>query len=337
MSISVAAIDTALERFGIERTAEPAPVADSILNQNFRIESRDRVYFLRFAQLKREKAVVEAEHRAMRHAAESGVPVPLPCASLGGDSVIEIEGQRAAVYPFVEGRTARRGAITPGEAAALGAMQGRLCGVLANFRDDVLEARHAGETLWDTAASVNTLYRIEAWLSAHLTGIDERHARRAARMQLMLLESGQARPSGDFAHLPVQIDHGDFHERNVILDADSDRVLAVVDWERVRVLPRAFQLVRAIDFIGLLVGGPLDEYLAAFGREQRLEPQECHDAVDQWWQSALHNTWTYTETFEAGNVAVARFLPEMEGRLQRLANESFRRQLGERIARHTAG
>jgi Ser/Thr protein kinase RdoA (MazF antagonist) len=338
-AISSEAVDRALAAFGEHRSGEAEPVASSVLNENFRVQTGSGVRFLRFVLRAHSLDVVEAEHRAIRFAASAGIPVTLPVDRPGGGSVQEIDGQRVALFPWVEGRTAMRGRVSPQEAAMLGDLHGRIQAAFSGYSDPVLIARReGGETTWDTARSLETLYRIEAKLSANLAGVEERHARRAIRMQVILLESGQARPAGDFDHLPRQFEHGDFQERNVILrDEPPLEALAVVDWERVRRLPRAFQLIRALDYTGLATAAAAEDYLTAFGRSVRLSEAECHDSVEQWWQSSLHNTWAYTAVFEDGNARGARFLPEIEPRLMRLADVGVRERLAAHVAKHCTG
>jgi Ser/Thr protein kinase RdoA (MazF antagonist) len=338
-AISSDAIDQALAAFGERRTGEPAPVVSSVLNHNFRVETERGVRFLRFVLRTHSFEVVEAEHRAIRFAHSAGIPVTLPVERPGGGSVHEVDGQRVALFSWQEGRTAVRGAVTAEEATVLGDLHGRIQAAFAGYSDPVLEARgEGGETRWDTARSLETLYRLEAKVTASLLGVEERHSRRAIRMQIMLLESGQARPGDDFAHLPRQVEHGDFQERNVILRSEPPvAALAVVDWERVRPLPRAFQLVRALDYTGLAGTAAAEDYLRAFGRSVRLSETESRDAVEQWWQSSMHNTWAYTDVYDDGNARSARFLPEIEPRLMRLADVGFRERLAALLERHCTG
>jgi Ser/Thr protein kinase RdoA (MazF antagonist) len=322
-----------LAAFGLKDAGEPRPVEDSVLGDNFRIGAGQREYFVQFKQEKRTLEVVEAEHRAMRFAAERGIPVAMPLEDGQGRTAVTAGGRVASVAPWIHGHTARRGAITAREAASLGDMQGRLQRALAEYRDPVLDARDPGESTWDTSKSLAELRRVEEAVRSTAFPEDERTAvLQAVGLQTALLEGGVARPPGAFADAPTQIEHGDYHERNVIL-SDSDDVLAVIDWERVRRLPRAFQMVRAVDFMGLVASGPLDAYLEGYGRHVRLERGEAALAVDHWWQNVLHNTWTQVTVFLKGDVRPARFLPELEPRLRRLADEGFRRTLAERIAR----
>ncbi len=327
-------IETVAKRYSLGEIRAVASVAESVLNENYRLETASGTWFVRFVQKKRTRAIVEAEHRALAHVHEQGVPVALAREMPGGRTVTSIGGNLAAVFPWIAGRTGQRGSLTAVEARAIGDVHGQTVQALATYHDDVLEARAPGETDWDTTQSIADLSRVDDLIRYYPAPPDDQLAAQAAlRMQLGLLESGEPRPAADFDSMPRQLEHGDFHERNVIFDGRG-RVAAVVDWERIRVLPRAFQLVRALDFTGLLADGGVDDYLSGYCRRVALQPGEGTMAVEQWWQSVLHNTWTFTEVFIRGNEPVRRFVPEVGPRLGRLRDESFRRDLAETVERH---
>ena len=335
----MADIEAVAERFALGDVRAVAGVTDSVLNENYRVETSDGVWFARFVgqarQASRTRRVLEAECRAIRYAHSRGVPVAVPRATTAGESTTVVGGAIVTVSPFVAGRTATRGEITPTEARALGQAHGLTTSVLADYHDEVLEQRPTGgEAKWDRARAIAELSRVDDVIR-YFPSPPEEHAaaQRALRVQLALLESDEPRPPSDFALMPVQIEHGDFHERNVIL-GDGGRVAAVVDWERVRVLPRAFQMVRALDFTGLLADGPFDQYVRGYCEHVQLHTGEGTMAVEQWWQAVIHNTWTFTEVFIRGNEPVRRFVPEIGPRLERLRDRGFRRHLAETIERH---
>jgi Ser/Thr protein kinase RdoA (MazF antagonist) len=329
-------VDRVLSRFGLERRSEPVSMYDSVLNHNYRVQTGGGPRFVKFIQQKRTYEVVSAEHRAMRFAGERGIPVALPDRDASGESVIDLGGQLAAVYPFIEGRTADRHAITDAEAAALGDTLGRLQSVLAGYRDEILSSRPSGEVTWNPQRSEQELLEVRSIVraKASLTEAD-RWALAGIEGQLGHLRAGDSRDPAEFAWLPMQLEHGDFHERNVIFSR-SGEVAAVVDWERIRELPRAFQMVRAVDFIGLLADGPVEPFLAGYGRHMCLSREECAAAVEHWWQNVFHNTWAYTDYYLRGNLSVGRFFADQVPRLERLADPAYRGWLAALIARHCA-
>lgn len=332
--VPTATIDDALGAFGWTRRGVPEPVAESVLNQNYRVETDAGPRFVRFAKLRATRQLIEAEHRLIAWAGEHGIPVCRPFATPGGRTVVGGRGAFIAVFPWVDHQPLLRGQLSMRQAAVLGELHGRVQLALREYHDPVLEARPRSEVEWDTGASIAALSRIDDVIRYYPSPSDDRlQAQLWLREQMALLESGLPRSPRDFDGLPEQLVHGDFHERNVLLGPE-DAVIAVVDWERARVNPRAFHLVRALDFMGLREDeGRIAAYAGAFGQHVRLSSAECEAAVEQWWQSALHNTWAFTDVFIRGHDEVRRFLPEIVPRLQRLSDPEYRAWLAEVIAR----
>ncbi len=331
-----AAIDDILPRYGLRRAGEPVPVADSVLNHNYRVETTGGPRFVRIHKPTRTRETVAGEVRMMEHVRAAGVPVYPPLPASDGTIVQGSGGQLLSVWPWIEGHTLARGGVRPAAAASLGDMHGRLDTALANFHDATLRPGRGGAT-WDTAASIAVLSRVDD-LIRYYAAVPEMQVRvqETIRFRLRLLEGGAARPMSDFAALPVQPSHGDYHERNVIF-ADDGSVLAVVDWEGRTVVPRVFGLMRAVDFCGLLGTPSLAPYLAAYGRHVRLSPEQCRLGVEMWWQSVLHDTWALRVRFIEGDQRVERFFGEDRERMAVLADPEFRDSLAETLASHLGG
>ncbi|MFN0145285.1 MAG: phosphotransferase enzyme family protein [Dehalococcoidia bacterium] len=325
-------IRAVLEGYGLRLVGEPVPVARSVLNPNFRAETDQGHRCVRLFRPDKPRDLAEAEHRLIAWAGDHGIPVCRPLAALTGETVVSVGDRLAAVFPWLEHRPLQRGEVTVAEAAVLGDLQGRIQALLVGYRDPVLEARGRSEVEWDTDQSIAALSRVDDVIRYYpAPSADRLEAQDALREQLDLLEGGAARPHTDFDGLPEQIDHCDFHDRNVLFGDGLD-VLAVIDWERARVNPRAFHLLRALDFSGLTGSPPqVEAYATAYGRHVRLSRGECEAAVEQWWQSTLHNSWTFTEVFIRGNDAVRVFLPELGPRLRRLSDPVFRTRLAETL------
>ncbi len=303
------------DAFGWRVQGAPAPVEDSVLNRNYRVETGHDPWFVRVHKQKRTVERLLAEHRAIAHAALNGIAVAAPLVWPDGRTFAECDGRLVAVFPWVEGRTAVRGSLTVPEAATLGDIQGRVQVAFADYRDPALTP--GSETVWDTAASIAALTRVDDVIRYYpAPGAERVEAQRLLRLQLAVLESDVPRPHTDFAQLPRQVDHGDLHERNVVLNADGG-VAAVVDWERVGVFPRVYELLRGLDFSGAIVEPSLAEaWVGGFARHVRLARDEIVTGMEMARHEFLHNTWVFTDVFIRGNEAVARFLPETEPRLR---------------------
>jgi aminoglycoside phosphotransferase (APT) family kinase protein len=133
-------------------------------------------------------------------------------------------------------------------------------------------------------------------------------------------------PPPDPAGPGVQPVHGDYHERNVLLD-DSDTISAVVDWDMVTRMPRGFEIVRCLTYAGMLDRPRREAYLTAYRQHTRLAPEECPAAVDLWWRANLRESWLYRTRLIENDRSVQQFFPEHLELLTRFADPSFRAEL----------
>lgn len=316
----------ALRLFGFEAAGTPAHVASSVSNANFRVQSTEGTLFLRAHRRGRTYERVEREQAVIRWAAGAGLPVIPPATTPGGAPIVEFAGHLWSIYPWIEGRTLQRGSIAPEGARMLGRLLGRLHRVLAGYPRE--GPGRNSELRWDREASL-----------ADLALVGERMRERGAKPQwkqafeehLAMVDSGETQESSRFEWLPVQPTHGDFHERNVMLDGDGN-VLAVVDWERFCLQPPAFEVLRAISFMWLLEEPLLRPFLEGYAAEHRLAAGTVAPAVDAWWQSGVHNTWAWRDFYLAGNSATEQFFAENAALRRRFNDRAYREWLAGRIS-----
>ncbi len=328
----LAGIDELLGRYGWTRTGEPAPVPNSVLNENIRVSSSGGDLFIRFHKPNRTRERLQREHSAIRWAWEHGVPVNLPLASPDGTTVHLVGGLLIAAFPWLDARQLHRGAIDVAGAAALGDTLGHLHATLMGYYDPDLRSGGTGST-WETQEEIDTLSRVDDLIRYYASpGEWQLRVQEGLRAQLTLLESGVARPRSDFDALPVQPCHGDYHDGNVLFDGDGS-VAAVVDWEMMGWLPRIFEVLRALFFAELLAPKSLEAFLAGYRRHVTLDPEEIEMGVEMWWQSQLHDTWVYRRRFIDGDARVDHFFAGDAARVIRLADVTFRAQLGADIVR----
>ena len=326
------AIRWLLDRLGRRLTGEPETLALSVINFNVRVPTDDGVLMFRRmkASMPRERA--EREHRAMRWANERGLPSNPPVADTSGQSVFELDGRLWAVFPWLEGRSLMRRTVTPDEAEILGRTHALTHQVL---RDYPAEGLHRNSELsWDAAQAEVDLNQVLAVIDS----APETPALAAQRgwvvEQLELLRTERRLLPTDF-DLPVQPVHGDFHERNVMVDANGD-LLAVIDWERFCLSVPAVEVIRALTFAILLDPPHLQRYLGGYGSVGKLPRETIRPAVELWWQDSFHNTWTQRERFLRGNVAVEQFLEEGAEMLRRYRDTGFRDYLAAEFERFCA-
>jgi Ser/Thr protein kinase RdoA (MazF antagonist) len=237
-----------------------------------------------------------------------------------------------AVFPWIVGRSPRRREVTLGQAAAMGEMQGRLHAVLAGYPDPALP------WIWnvwlpDAQPVLPQFERYAAELAdAELTAAEREVIARCLELQIELLRAEGEGPPPEPTEPGAQPVHGDYHERNVLVDG-SDAIVAVVDWDMVTRMPRAFELLRCVTFAGLLDPPRLEAYLRAYGQHTRLHAGECAAAVELWWRFNVREPWLYRARLGEGDPSVQQFFPEHVEMLTRLGDRAFRAHLAGELRR----
>jgi len=314
-----------LARYGRTLVGEPLPVPDSVLNHNFRAETEAGPLFVRIHR-ERPRALLEVEDEVVRWVQRRGIPAVRALRDGTSRWLHTVGGDTFSVYPWIDGVKADQGGLSPTQARSLGEMHARIHRALRDFVDPRLPA-DGTHTRWDTEGSIAVLSRVDDLIRYYPSPGEERlRIQESLRAQLALLESGEARPSADFAGVRLQASHGDYHERNVLFGPAGD-ILAVVDWELTRMISPGFELLRALTFSGLLDQPGLGAYLAGYSSRSRLSRADCEVAMEVWWQSRIHSTWGYRQTFIEGDGRAARFIAQGAEQLSRFSDHRFRQGL----------
>lgn len=299
------------------------------LNRNFRVETREGSFFAREYRQGLPKSRIQEEHDLLAWCRERGLPVPTPM-HLAPGTIVEIDGRAWSVFPWVEGISVPRGALTAKQAAALGEMHGRVQSVLATH------SASAGATWlrrWnkaDSLAAVTDLLAIARGRSAPGWMVD------ALELHLELLKAADILPFEHFPALPVQLVHGDFHDQQVLF-GPSDEIVLIADWELFQPAPRAWELLRSLDFSVVLDTPLLGDYLAGYREHIQLSRDEAGLALEWWLQNRVLGTWTWQAYFVEGNDRVADLLPSTANQLRALATPGWRERTSERFIQLACG
>lgn len=319
-------IDGALGRYGLTRLSAPALVPESVLSENYRVETNEGPRFLRIHKKTRTLERIEAEYAMLRWAGDRGIPVVAPLEDLEGRALHRVEGRFVSLFPWIEGRSIDPARATAEDASRLGEVHGRVTSVLARYDGEWLRGERRYPR-WDTEKSIAELSRVDDVIRYYPAPPPEQiEVQRMIRFQLQRLESGEARPVSDFDGLTRQACHGDFHERQVLFGA-GDEVLAVVDWEGLAWAPPMLELLRAITLSGMLRAGLAEAYLAGYARNATIRRDEAEPAVECWWQTQLHGTWSLTTRFIEGDRRPERFFASEWANLKQFADPEYRRRL----------
>jgi Ser/Thr protein kinase RdoA (MazF antagonist) len=324
-------LDRVLDGFGRRPVGAAVPVGGGTLNWNYRVETTSGPVFARRWRTGHAAGQIRAEHELLNWVAARGIPAIRPFKSRDGDTVMDVEGANWSLFPWVEGRTTVRGEIGTDDARALGEMHGRIHAVLA---EHPMSGGEAGQLPWDTAESLADLVTVRQVAVERGT---PREVVEGIDLQMRLLETSLGRPRSDFSSgLTTQLTHGDYHDQQVLFGADGS-IVAVNDWEMYRVLPRVWEVLRAVAFARLYEEPGLSAYVSGYARHMQLSEEECRLAIESWWCGRLHSRWVYWTHFMENNERVAEFFPETRRELARLADERWRADLADRFVRAATG
>ncbi|WP_420076667.1 phosphotransferase [Streptomyces sp. JL3001] len=278
------------------------PVDHGLLNRGYRLRTTRGRYFLKHHHDPEtaDPAAIACQHRATRCLADLGVPVAPPLADRDGRTVAVVGGQAFALHPWIDGRHRHGGQLTRGQCERLGA----LLGVVHTGLEGVMPV--AGRSRAESADPADTFALIDDLLARvrrrrPAGSFDElaRH-RLLERRELLQRHAWRRPPRGTSAGWV----HGDFHPFNLLYRGDAP--VAIVDWDRLGVQPRAEEAVRAAAIFFVRPTGALDlaktaAYTRAYRRTAGATAEELAAAVHRVWWERLNDFWMLRWHYERGD------------------------------------
>lgn len=292
-----------LEAWPLEGIVGVTEVPEGATNRVYRVACADRVVYLRVYK-RFDRAMALREHALIRHVRGRGLPAPLPIVACGGESVVERDGQLAALYEAAPGAQIEPGSARLEHARAAGEALAQLHRATVGLPDAGYTPRTFG---WDGAAWVERLNVVESAIRARGQGGpgDAWALRRIAAQREWLRDVACAHSA--VPRFPPQVVHGDYHDANLFFE--GDRVSCIIDWEQAAFLPRAYEVVRACSFMFRLAPLLSQAFLLAYRSVFELSDAELADGAAIWGCNADHHVWPLEEVFLHGNERARRFIP----------------------------
>ena len=269
--------------FGLGEVWAVAFLANGMMNHNWRVDTSTGTYAVK--QL-RDVQPDEArrQHDTLDQLATAGLPVPRVIRTSEGDSVVEVDGLPYAASAWVSGTFRDGTTLSLAECRDLGALLGRVHHELADVRPAVPERIQL--RFCDPAATLVDVERYLAMIAAkdQPDAFDRIAVARLHEERELLSRFGHRRPDAELG--AGGWIHGDFHHLNVLWEAG--RVSAVLDWDRLKVAPRGYEVARAAELL-FWNGTSLDlERIAAFtGGYREAAPISTLDLEEglraRWW------------------------------------------------------
>lgn len=281
-----------LRRYGAGDPLSCEPVTEGLLNRGYRLSTTLGNFFLKH-YLDGNEAVIARQHRATVRLDELGVPVASPVADGQGRTVAVLGGRCFGLYPWVEGRHREGAELSADQSARLGALLGLVHTSLARVHPPVQQP------LTHETADPQTTHELIDELLGLVRGqrpreeFDELAEQRLIERRGLLDRWAHRRPAEWSAPTTGWV-HGDFHPLNVLY-RDTEPV-AIVDWDRLGMQPRAEEAVRAAAIFFLREDGELDlvkvrRYASAYRQAASVPVQEMGAAVHRVWWERLNDFW----------------------------------------------
>jgi homoserine kinase type II len=271
------------------------------VNRTLLVDAASGRYALR-SYRHRDMEPILREHAVIAHIRDAGLPSITPLTLPGGNTILAVDGQFHALFPFARGRQYTKAALGPDEAAAMGDCLGRLHRALSTLPQQWAALRSFATNRDSTFARMALL---EAAIRVRpQRELVDREALAWLCGQREWIERHDADPDSLLAPLEWQVIHGDYQETNLFFE--SDRVSAVIDWDQTYLAPRAWELLRTMHYAFAFSPHLCGPFLSAYRTIAPTTPADLDRAVLAYAQKIGHDLWVHEEYYLHGNMRVER-------------------------------
>lgn len=279
------------------------PLTKGLLNHGYRVSTTRGTYFLKHHLDKHhlddatgDRATIVRQHRATQRLHSLGVPVAPPLTDTEGDTVTVIDGSFYALHPWVDGLHRAGAELTTAQSRRLGALLGAvhtgLEQVMGPGSGPPPRPGYGSPEPADTYELIDDLLAAARGLRPR-DAFDELAVHRLVERRALLERHAHRKPPTPDGPATGWV-HGDFHPLN-LLYRGADPV-AIVDWDRLGVQPRAEEAVRAAAIFFVGPAGELDlekvrAYARAYRRAAGAGAAELAAAVHRVWWERLNDFW----------------------------------------------
>ncbi|MFH0243417.1 phosphotransferase [Streptomyces sp. HK10] len=290
---------TLVRRFGAGEPVSCEPVAQGLLNRGYRLSTTRGRFFLKhhLDGDPRDPARIEHQHRVTVRLGDLGIPVVPAVEDVSGRTVAVVEDRCYALHPWVDGHHRDGGELSRGQSRRLGALLG-LVHVRLGQVAPVPDAECAAGPSADPEVTFGLIDELLARVRdrARRDCFDELADHRLRERRALLERHAHRRPPAGAEPVAGWV-HGDFHPLNLLYrDRAPWEPVAIVDWDRLAVQPRAEEAVRAAVIFFLRPGGTLDlakirAYARAYRAATGAGADEMAAAVHRVWWERLNDFW----------------------------------------------
>lgn len=304
-----------VRRYGAGEPLSCEPVSQGLLNRGYRLATTRGRYFLKHhldghpsdpAGLAR----IERQHSATARLGALGLPVVPTVPDPEGRTVVVVGERCFALHPWIEGRHQHGCELSDAQSRRLGALLGQVHTRLAQVLPEPPRTAGDAHASADPATTYETIGELLVRVRAQpgRDSFDELAEHRLTERRELLRRYAQGRPPAVPAPFTGWV-HGDFHPLNLLYAATGrePRPLAILDWDRLGVHPRAEEAVRGAAIFFLRPDGTLDlrrvrAYARAYRRSAGASRGELSAAVHRVWWERLNDFWMLRWRYQLGDV-----------------------------------
>ena len=279
--------------------------ATGTIHTTFLLQTAERTYALRaYRYTTTDRWRIGCEHALSTFVAAHGLPAITPCPLLTGDTVLEQDGHFYALFPYANGQQIARAQLTEQHLAVMGRMLARLHRVLQTYPHERVPHRSFPLEPTATQARIEALIQVIEALPER-TEEDEQVVRRLHERHAWL-NSAPIPDLTSFFSGERQVIHGDYQETNLFFD--DGQVSAIIDWDQAYVVPRAWEVVRTLHYVGKLEVSACHPLLSAYQAVFPVSQSELEQAARAYGTMRDHDLWHYEAVYLHGNARVRAFL-----------------------------
>ena len=168
----------------------------------------------------------------------------------------------------------------------MGSFLGKVHQVLHGYPQERVPRR---SFIFDSSASIAKMDRLEDIIRARpqLDEVDEQALAQLLHQREWLITASKEVP--DLSCLEHQVIHGDYQEANLFFE--EDRISAIIDWDQSFVAPRAWEVVRALDYALDLDVTLCRNFLSAYRTVLPLSQENVNVAAEFYGFKRAHDVW----------------------------------------------
>ncbi|CAM3816790.1 phosphotransferase enzyme family protein [Deinococcus frigens] len=280
-------------QWDVGRVWSITPLGGGSINGAFRVKAGAGSFHLRVYR-DAQRQTIEREHAAIAVALAGSVstPRPVPLRACGTGGIGQLGSAWAALFERAPGAVIAREALTEADVRHMG---GFLADLHTRLPQKVnFEAPRVGSS----GRTRERLERVEQAI-VNLPRPDETDgwALERTRQRLALLRTSPQAPFVSAA--PFRFLHGDFHGGNVFFV--DGQPASIIDWEQTRLAPRAWEVVRFLDYSLRLRPDLSRAFLAGYRQILPLGAAELLDGVHLYAHLQESNVWVFESVYTDNN------------------------------------